>query len=610
MNFQMIDRFLKQFFGSRLGRRGVSLAAGFFLIPFLLTGCLLNGGSLLPPTRTATFTPAAPSLTQTMTETGSPTSTSTSTSTSIGPLTLTPLPCNQASFVRDVTVPDSSTFPPGDSFTKIWRLQNIGSCSWTTSYALVFYTGDLMSGPTMVSLPYNVNPGDTIDLSVDLTAPDSAGTYQGEWMLRDANGNLFGVGANASQPIWVRIVVNSNASFAVTEVEPSVNPSSYIGLCPTTFTFSANIFTNGAGTVTYFWERSDGSTTPEQTLTYTAAGAQSVSDTWIIGTAGDVITGWDKVYIDAPNHQFFDPVSFSLTCFALTYTPSFTSTPTVTPTQVPTATPSPTPTRTSSPTPTSTSTATATATFTATPTPTPTATSTSVPTSTPTPTPAASRTPIPTATSTPSATSSPTVALTPTATLASCNPYPSGGILPSQDSWVDRTRPDSSNGKDPQLHISPYKGAGHWTLIQFDLSSIPAGSKINSVILYINDETGAHFPVEFRRVTSPWNESVTWNTQPTIDSTAIGGFSPTGGACVRAGYIDPSVVQAWLDSPSHNDGLAVYPSSGAGDVSLTSREGSLPPSLLVSYSPPGTLGNSCYVGGNCPFGGRQKTLMR
>ena len=46
--------------------------------------------------------------------------------------------CDAAAFVRDVTIPDGTIVEPGRDFTKTWRLKNVGTCSWTTAYALVF----------------------------------------------------------------------------------------------------------------------------------------------------------------------------------------------------------------------------------------------------------------------------------------------------------------------------------------------------------------------------------------------------------------------------------------------------------------------------------------
>jgi len=120
--------------------------------------------------------------------------------------------CDQAQFIADITIPDGTTLAPGTAFTKTWRLKNIGTCTWTTSYALVFVSGDALGAPAVVNLPSSVAPGATVDLSVNMTAPTSAGHYIGYWKLRNAAGVLFGIGAAASQSFWVEINVSATAS--------------------------------------------------------------------------------------------------------------------------------------------------------------------------------------------------------------------------------------------------------------------------------------------------------------------------------------------------------------------------------------------------------------
>ena len=72
-----------------------------------------------------------------------------------------PAGCDRAQFIADVTVPDGTSFAPGIGFSKTWRLKNVGTCTWTTAYALVFDTGEKMGGPDLVSLPNTVTPGQT-----------------------------------------------------------------------------------------------------------------------------------------------------------------------------------------------------------------------------------------------------------------------------------------------------------------------------------------------------------------------------------------------------------------------------------------------------------------
>jgi hypothetical protein len=119
------------------------------------------------------------------------------------------VPCEWAQFVKDISVPDGSVFRPGTGFTKTWRIKNIGSCTWTTEYDLVFTGGDQLGAPKVVSLSGNVVPGATIDVSVKMTAPDKVGDYRGYWKLRNADGVLFGLGQEAKTSLWVGIQVKA-----------------------------------------------------------------------------------------------------------------------------------------------------------------------------------------------------------------------------------------------------------------------------------------------------------------------------------------------------------------------------------------------------------------
>jgi fibronectin type 3 domain-containing protein len=114
--------------------------------------------------------------------------------------------CDRARFVADVTVPDGTIFPPGAGFTKTWRLRNVGTCTWTTSYSLVFESGEQMGG-TSVNMPWNVAPGQTVDVTVNLTAPGSPGIYRGYWRFQNSSGVRFGIGAYGTKSWWVEIRV-------------------------------------------------------------------------------------------------------------------------------------------------------------------------------------------------------------------------------------------------------------------------------------------------------------------------------------------------------------------------------------------------------------------
>jgi hypothetical protein len=128
-------------------------------------------------------------------------------------ITNTTVPCDRAAFVTDVTIPDGEEMNPNESFTKTWRLKNDGSCTWTSSYALIFDSGDSMDGPASKQLTSGtVAPGETMDISVNLTAPGSPGTYKGYWKLRNGSGVNFGIGTGGTNPFWVEIEVAPNTT--------------------------------------------------------------------------------------------------------------------------------------------------------------------------------------------------------------------------------------------------------------------------------------------------------------------------------------------------------------------------------------------------------------
>lgn len=119
----------------------------------------------------------------------------------------TPIPCNWVKFVRDITIPDGTQLKGNDVFIKTWRLMNIGSCTWTPDYSIIFASGDSMGGSAVVPFNVTVHPGDVVEVSVYLTAPNKIGTYTGYWRLRSGDSVVFGFGTDAYASFWVIVDV-------------------------------------------------------------------------------------------------------------------------------------------------------------------------------------------------------------------------------------------------------------------------------------------------------------------------------------------------------------------------------------------------------------------
>ncbi len=96
-------------------------------------------------TPTITKTPTV-DVDATLTPTPTPTNTHTPTPTPAAP-TISPTPgCDRAAAGTplDLTIPDDTQLAPGEPFTKEWGVVNVGSCTWTREYSLVWVSGDLL----------------------------------------------------------------------------------------------------------------------------------------------------------------------------------------------------------------------------------------------------------------------------------------------------------------------------------------------------------------------------------------------------------------------------------------------------------------------------------
>ena len=169
---------------------------------FLVTACanvsretpteapILFVTSTLPPTRQGLTLPTD------VPPTASPT---------LNPSDPTPTPScrDSAVVVADVTYPDNTRLEVGEEFTKTWKLQNTGSCTWT-DYIIAFVSGDQMDAPDSVPVPETAMSS-TVEVSIDLVAPAEDGAYTGNFELRNAEGEVLPLGTEPT--FWVKIVV-------------------------------------------------------------------------------------------------------------------------------------------------------------------------------------------------------------------------------------------------------------------------------------------------------------------------------------------------------------------------------------------------------------------
>ena len=180
------------------------------LTAFVLSAC---GGQ--PAATASPATASSPATSAPATKTPPP-----FTSTPPIPITLTAAPItptfvnapdctDSAAFVVDVTVPDNKSLDQGETFNKIWRIKNTGTCTWTSVYKLIFKKGDRMDAPDSMQLPGETSPGASLDISVSLVAPTAGGIYRTDFVIQNPTGKVMPIDKETN--LWV-IVQVKNAS--------------------------------------------------------------------------------------------------------------------------------------------------------------------------------------------------------------------------------------------------------------------------------------------------------------------------------------------------------------------------------------------------------------
>ena len=278
-------------------------------------GTKLAGVSTLPSTPDLVTPTLKPSVTHTNapTKTNIPTKTPTIFSTPAMPWNS----CDAAEFVSE-TIVDQAKLAPGTEFVKTWTLRNVGTCTWTKDYRLVFESGEAMTNSTTVTFVKDeVTPGDSVKMSVNMTAPEIEGEHVGFWKLTNAQGLRFGIGGEG-KAFYLQIIVEpeTREDFAVISAPVIIAPTTFKGNCGKkgiTIYFTGMIKTNKAGKVKYHWEEKDNGVdnSVKEIIFY---GADEVT----VSSSRTILRGyneqWIRLYIDFPNHQDFPKVRYDVEC--------------------------------------------------------------------------------------------------------------------------------------------------------------------------------------------------------------------------------------------------------------------------------------------------------
>jgi hypothetical protein len=91
----------------------------------------------------------------------------------------------------------SYSLAPGETVLHTWRVKNTGTGRWQDGYTAMFVDGFQMGAAERLSFS-ETGPGETVDITVELTAPRLAiGHYHSVWRLQNRDGVHFGPQLNA-----------------------------------------------------------------------------------------------------------------------------------------------------------------------------------------------------------------------------------------------------------------------------------------------------------------------------------------------------------------------------------------------------------------------------
>lgn len=88
---------------------------------------------------------------------------------------------NRIALIGSSSISNGQVFEPGEDFEAIWLVQNTGTCPWDSGYSLVLVSGDAFGASSPTSLGSQVAPGDTTNLSLQMTAPTTEDSYLSLW---------------------------------------------------------------------------------------------------------------------------------------------------------------------------------------------------------------------------------------------------------------------------------------------------------------------------------------------------------------------------------------------------------------------------------------------
>lgn len=162
------------------------------------------------------------------------------------------------------------------------------------------------------------------------------------------------------------------------------------------------------------------------------------------------------------------------------------------------------------------------------------------------------------------------------------------------DTWADESKPSNNKGTDTVMLVrSRQSGKNGRSFVEFDVSSIPAGSTVNTATLTLcaTNVPGSTRTIDLHRFTASWVETtLTWNNQLGVAGSVTDSATTPGSPACMTWYVAAD-VQLWIDGTANEGWRAKDSVESQGTRYITefaTRENGTPadrPILDVNYTP-------------------------
>jgi len=159
------------------------------------------------------------------------------------------------------------------------------------------------------------------------------------------------------------------------------------------------------------------------------------------------------------------------------------------------------------------------------------------------------------------------------------------------DTMAVQAAPDTNYETDVRLFVNN-KASVFWSYLDFDISTIPAGSTIVSATLslwvYGNTDAIIGDTLNFKRITASWDEAtLTYNNAPAVSANLDTDIIATITANAEDQFDVKDTIQACLDNTDYGFRIDITEAHEIRYHSSDSTTAAYRPKLVVTYVPPG-----------------------